>query len=73
MLLVVVAIVVVTAGVLMIVQLDARLAGGGAATRHAAALRLPGLRARHRAEDKASPVLFLLGSILTLLVIATLV
>jgi hypothetical protein len=31
------------------------------------------LRARHRAERKASPVLFLLASVLTLLVIATLV
>jgi hypothetical protein len=71
---VVLAVGCVAVGVSLIVQLDGRLASDGRfVTAPISRPKLPGLRARHRAERKTSPVLFLLGSVLALLVIATLV
>jgi hypothetical protein len=68
------AVVFVTVGISMIVRLDGALAAGGpTATSPVSGSKAYGLRAQHRAERKASPVLFLLASVLTLLVIATLV
>jgi hypothetical protein len=73
-LMVALAIVGVGVGVSLIVQLDGRLVRGSRfVTAPTSGLKLPGLRAQHRAEHKASPVLFLLVSVLALLVIATLV
>ena len=70
----VVAFGVVAAGVAVIVRLDATPARMG---RHAPRARLTatafGFRARRGEGRKASPVLFLLCSVLTLLVIAALV
>jgi hypothetical protein len=64
----------VTVGISMIVRLDGTLAAGGrTATSTVSGPRVYGARARRRAERKASPALFLLASVLTLLVIATLV
>jgi hypothetical protein len=68
------AAVLVTVGISMIVRLDGALATGGRfATSTVAGSKAYGSRARRRAERKASPALFLLGSVFTLLVIATLV
>ncbi len=68
------AVVLVTMGISTIVRLDGTLtAGGHTATSAVSGPRLYGARARRRAERKASPALFLLASVLTLLVIATLV
>jgi hypothetical protein len=69
-----VAVVLVTMGISTIVRLDGTLATGGrTATSAVSGATLYGARARRRAERKASPALFLLASVLTLLVIATLV
>jgi archaellin len=68
------AVVLVTMGISTIVRLDGTLAvGGRTATSAVSGPRVYGARARRRAERKASPALFLLASVLTLLVIATLV
>ena len=68
----VLAVGLVTVGISTIVRLDGTLAiGGRAAT--SGSKTYTGARARRRAERKASPALFLLASLLTLLVIATLV
>jgi hypothetical protein len=68
------AVVLVTMGISTLVRLDGTLAAGGpTATSTVSASKLYGARARRRAEHKASPALFLLASVLTLLVIATLV
>ena len=68
------AVVLVTMGISMIVRLDTTLAAASrTATTAGSGPRMYGARARQRAERKASPALFLLASVLTLLVIATLV
>jgi hypothetical protein len=70
----VLAIVFVTVGVSLIVRLDGALATSGRfATWPVSGSKAHGSRARRRHERKASPVLFLLASVLTLLVVATLV
>jgi hypothetical protein len=70
----VLAVVLVTVGISTIVRLDGTLAASGrTATSTISGAMLYGARARRRAERKASPALFLLASVLTLLVIATLV
>jgi hypothetical protein len=62
------------AGIGLIVQLDGAFAHGGRfATSAVSGPKAYGSRARRRHERKASPVLFLLAAVLTLLVIATLV
>ena len=64
----------VTMGISTIVRLDGTLAvGGRTATSAVSGPSVYGARARRRAERKASPALFLLATVLTLLVIATLV
>jgi hypothetical protein len=68
------AVVFVTVGISMIVRLDGALAAGGrTATSPVSGSKAYGARARHGAERKPSPALFLLASVLTLLAIATLV
>jgi hypothetical protein len=64
----------VSVGISMIVRLDgASAAGGRIVTSAVSGPTAYGSRARRREERKASPVLFLLASVLALLVIATLV
>jgi hypothetical protein len=66
------AVVSVALGVALIVQLDATITRRGSlAAATASGARAHGLRARRRHERKGNTVLFLLGSVLTLLVIAT--
>ncbi len=66
------AVVSVALGVALIVQLDGTFTQRGSlATSTVSGANAHGLRARRRHERKANPVLFLLGSLLTLLVIAT--
>jgi hypothetical protein len=73
-LLAVLAVGLVMVGISMIVQLDGAFAVGGRfGTSAASGSAVRGARARRRTERKASPALFLLASVLTLLVIATLV
>jgi hypothetical protein len=68
------AVVLVTMGISTIVRLDATVAvGGRTATPAGSGPRVYGTRARRRAERKASPALYILASVLTLLVVATLV
>lgn len=70
----VLAVGLVTVGISTIVRLDGTVVVGGRTTTSAVSGSkiYAGARARRRAERKASPVLFLLASVLTLLVIATL-
>jgi hypothetical protein len=68
------AVVLVTMGISTIVRIDgASAVGGRIATSAVPGATMYGARARRRAERKASPALFLLASVLTLLAIATLV
>jgi hypothetical protein len=71
----VLAVGLVTVGICTIVRLDGTVVVGGRATGSAASgsKTYAGARARRRAERTASPALFLLASVLTLLVLATLV
>jgi|GEM_PF-3814848 len=62
----------VALGVALIIQLDGTMAHSGSlATASVSRANAHGLRAQRRHEHKANPVLFLLGSVLILLVIAT--
>ena len=73
-LLVSVAVVVVTVGVALIVQLDGTLARGDRlAMSTVLGSAAPGSRAQRRHDRSLSPVLYLLSSVLVLLVVATLV
>ncbi len=69
----VVAFVSVALGVALIVQLDRTMAHRvNLATLTVSGAEAQGLRAQRGHERQANPVLFLLGSVLTLLLIATL-
>ena len=67
------AVVLVTVSILMLVRLDALADRGRFAAAAVSGSMVYGSRARRRHERKASPALFLLASVLTLLVVATLV
>jgi hypothetical protein len=70
----VLAVALVMVGISMIVQLDGAFAVGGRfGTSAPPRSRALGSRARRRRERKASPAPFLLASVLTLLVIATVI